>query len=260
MRIPLGERALKRILTHFAGNDWPIEEMPLSALFEQLSGVEVSADGAPGLLDEPTVFALLGRGLGRYQRAEKVRDADYERRRAFKLQYADAVNAVRKARRDHAGTREAVDRVYEHAYDVLVANEQLDAAPLLDLHLQLDQELERTNVKSSTVAERIATRLEARRRIFGDEITDLLFTREEAIERYEVDRLALEANAELSPAQKARRLRARRLALKVQLAKQGIYVGFPDESPSRRFWRPPVTRQGTAPDPAVDAAQEEVQQ
>jgi hypothetical protein len=257
MTIPLGQRALRRLLNHFAGYDWPIEDMPLSALFERLSGLELGAQGAPGWLDEPTVSALLGRNLGKFQRSERVRDPDRERRRTFALQYDQAVGAVRKAEREFAGTREATEHLYDHAYDVLAADGQLDAVPLLELHLQLEQELERTTFKSMTLAERIANRVEARRRIYGDDLTNLLFTREEAIERYEIDRLNLEANPELSARQKARGLSARRTALKVELAKQGIYVGFPDESPGRRqFSRVPDVE--AAIQSQGDAGQEEV--
>jgi hypothetical protein len=88
-------------------------------------------------------------------------------------------------------------------------------------------------------------------------ITRDFFTREEAIERYEIDRLNLEANPELSARQKARGLSARRTALKVELAKQGIYVGFPDESPGRRqFSRVPDVE--AAIQSQGDAGQEEV--
>ena len=65
--------------------------------------------------------------------------------------------------------------------------------------------------------------------VFGVQVAELLFTREEAMERYEVDRLTLEADASLSGEEKAQRLQERRAALKVELAAQGSYVSFPDE-------------------------------
>jgi lipase chaperone LimK len=61
-------------------------------------------------------------------------------------------------------------------------------------------------------------------------MADLLFSRDEAMERYEVDRLGLEADPSLSVEQKAQRLRERREALKVELAAQGTFVSFPDET------------------------------
>jgi hypothetical protein len=231
MSIPLGRRALRRLLNHFAGWETPIEDMPLTELLDRVSGVEVTAAGAPGWLDEPTLLALLGRGLGKFQRSEPVRDPEAARRQAFHLQYEDVVNAVRTARRQVAGQKDAADRVYQEAYDVLAANDQLDVVPLLDLHVEMEQELDRTNFRSMSRAERIAARIETRRRIFGDDATNLLFNRDEAMERYELDRLALEGNERLSARQKARRLARRRQALKVELARQGIYVSFPDEAP-----------------------------
>jgi lipase chaperone LimK len=168
-------------------------------------------------------------------------------------------NAVRQSRRRLAGSRDVGARLYQEAHDELVAREQLDVVPILDLYVELEQELERTTFKSMTLADRIRNRLEVRRRVFGDDLTNLLFSRDEAIDRYDIDRLALEADQELSPAQKARRLRVRRDALKVELAKQGIYVGFPDEAPQARRRLARGTVAGEAVVPAEDAGPEDVQ-
>jgi hypothetical protein len=259
MSVPLGPRALRRLLSHFAGWDTPIEEMPLTELLDKLSGLEVTARGAPGWLDEPMLMNLLGRGLGRYQRVERAHDPERAQRRALRRQYEEVENAVRQSRRRLAGSRDVGARLYQEAHDELVAREQLDVVPILDLYVELEQELERTTFKSMTLADRIRNRLEVRRRVFGDDLTNLLFSRDEAIDRYDIDRLALEADQELSPAQKARRLRVRRDALKVELAKQGIYVGFPDEAPQARRRLARGTVAGEAVVPAEDAGPEDVQ-
>jgi hypothetical protein len=237
MSIPLGPRALRRLITHFAsGADWPIEEMPLSALLEQVSGVEVNAFGAQGWLDEPTIVALLGRSIGKAQRAERTHDADFERRQAYQARYRRVLEAVHKAQRDIAGTKDASERLYEAAYEALDPAEQPELTPLLDLYVQLDRELERTSLRSMTRAERIALRIQTRRQVFGDDLTDLLFKRDEAMERYELDRLALAADTTLSAEERAEKLGERRTALAVELAQRGIYVSFPDAAdvPARR--------------------------
>jgi hypothetical protein len=229
MSIPLGPRQLRRLLTHFAsGADWPIQEMPLSALIEQVSGVEVNAFGAQGWLDDPTIVALLGRSIGKAQRADRTRDADFERRVAYQARYRRVLEAVHRAERDVAGTKDASDRLYDAAYDNLEPAAQQELAPLLDLYVQLDRELERTYSRSMTRAERIAQRIETRRQVFGDDLTNVLFKRDEAMERYELDRLALQADTSLSARARAAKLDERRTALAVELAQQGIYVSFPD--------------------------------
>jgi hypothetical protein len=232
MSIPLGPRALRRLLNHFAGWEIPIEEMALTELLDRVSGVEVTAKGAPGWLDQATLTALLGRGLAKYQRPERAPDPEAARRQAFQLQYEDVLVAVKQAERQVAGTKDAAERLYQAAYDILAANNQLDVVPLLDLHVQMEQELERTNFRSLSMADRLASQMETRRRVFGDDASNLLFSQDEAMVRYEIDRLALEEDPALTRGQKVRRLSRRREALKVELAQQGVYVSFPDEAPA----------------------------
>jgi lipase chaperone LimK len=76
-------------------------------------------------------------------------------------------------------------------------------------------------------SERIAYRWEARRRAFGPDAAALLFSREEAMERCQIDSLAIEADPGLTDEERTGRIRDRRAALKVELAAQGTYVGFP---------------------------------
>jgi hypothetical protein len=232
LSLPIGSRALRRIVQYVAG-DTPLDVMSVAELVDRVAGLEVTAAGAPGLLDGNTLAVMLGSALGKAQRGgRRGPDADFERRQALRLQYAAVVSAVRQARRAGAADGE---RLYESAYDRLVEADRIDAAPLLDLHLQLERELERTHFPSLTRAERIAARAETRRRIFESEMADMLFGRDEAMERYELDRLALAADASLSAEQKAERLGARRDALRVELAKLGTWVSFPDEARPRRL-------------------------
>jgi len=259
MSVPLGPPALKRLLSHFAG-ETPIEEMPLTELLDKVSGIEVTGRGAPGWLDEATLMSVFGPGLGRYQRVEHANDPERARRRELRRQYEEVESAVSRARRRLAGTRDVGKHLHEEAYDELAAKGQLDVAPLLDLHVELEQELERTTFKSMSLPDRIRNRMEVRRRIFGDDLTNLLFSRDEAIGQYDIGRLALEADQELPPAEKARRLQALRSTLKVQLAKQGVYVAFPDEAPVARRSLVRGTPKA-AIDPAEDAGgPEEVRQ
>jgi hypothetical protein len=233
LSLPLGPRVLRRVLQHVVGPDVPLDVVSVDELIDRLSGLELTAAGAPGLLDEPTLSALVGGALARSQRARQARDPEFDQRRALRIQYAAVVSAAREARRE-SSSADGHDRVYDRAYDRLVAADQAAATPLLELHLELEQELERTHFPSMTRAERIALRGEARRRIFGDDVAALLFVRDEAMERYEVDRLALEADTSLSAEDRAGRLAERRDALRVELAKLGTYVSFPDEARPRR--------------------------
>jgi hypothetical protein len=230
LSIPLGRPALRRLLAFYAGDDWPVEEMPLTELLDRVSGVEVTAEGAPGWLDEPVLFALLGRGIAQSQRYTRQRDEGFERREAFRRQYERVLSAVRQAEREGAGTKDYAEYVHERAFQALAPDDQRDLAPLLDLQVEMDRELERTTFRSMTRAERIAIRMETRRRIFGDDISDLLFVRDEAMERYELDRLALAEDASLAPEDRAGALGKRRDQLRVELARLGVYVSFPDEA------------------------------
>ena len=89
---------------------------------------------------------------------------------------------------------------------------------------------DRTNWTERVQAEAQARLELAQAQPTGAQMADLLFSRDEAMERYEVDRLGLEADPSISAPERAQRLGARRQALRVELAAQGSYVSFPDET------------------------------
>jgi hypothetical protein len=120
--------------------------------------------------------------------------------------------------------------VYDEAYRQLLAAGQDDSVPLLDAHLQLESELANADMSGMGRAERIQFRWQARRYAFGEEMASILFSRQEAMERYQVDELTLESDDYSTPRDKARALAERRMRLKVELAAQGSYVAFPDEA------------------------------
>jgi hypothetical protein len=232
MSVVVGRRTLARVLRSVLGEDEPVEALGVGDVLDRLSGAEVTADGVIGRLSQQTLLAALGGGLlERVQRPDHASDPGFAQRFALQKRYQEIETLVRQVRREGAGGGEP-GALYDEAYNRLLKANGADAVPLLDGCLRLEDELASALLPSMSRAERIAARWPARRRAFGDEMAGLLFARREALERYEIDRLALAADGALTAEERARRLDARRQALKVELAAQGSYVAFADAAPA----------------------------
>lgn len=232
LSLTVGRRVILRSLSHAVGADGNVEQMTVGEVLDGLAGARLTSNGVAGVLDGEGFAMLAGRALESAQRFMPVRDRRFLRRQEMQRRW-DLVSELVKGLRLNGFADADRDVLYNEAHDRLVAQGEGPAVPLLDGYLRLEAELDAIQVGADTRAERIPLRWEARRRVFEPPVVDLIFGRDEAIERYEVDRLALEANEALSPAEKAQQLQARRQALKVELAAQGSYVGFADEAPRR---------------------------
>lgn len=232
LSLTVGRRVILRSLSHAVGADGNIEQMTVGEVLDGLAGAKLTSNGLAGLLDGDRFAVLVGPALRNAQRVMPVRDRLFARRQLMQQRW-DLVTAVVKDLRRNGFADADRDVLYNEAHDRLVAQGQSGSIPLLDGYLRLEAELKAIQVGAATRAERIPLRWQARRKVFDAPVAALIFGRDEAIERYEVDRLALEADESLSPAAKAQRLQARRQALKVELAAQGTYVGFADEAPRR---------------------------
>ena len=229
LSLTVGRRVIVRTLAHLIGAEGTLPQMTVGEVLDGLAGARLTPDGIAGLLDQDGVAALVGGALDAAQRAIPARDPQFLRRQALQRRWALVTDLVKDMRRN--GFSDADPNVlYNEAHDRLVAQQQRAAIPLLDGYLRLEAEMKAIQVGAATRAERIPLRWAARRKVFEEPVVGLLFGRDEAIERYEVDRLALEADQALSAADKAKRLQARREALKVELAAQGTYVSFANEA------------------------------
>ncbi len=240
MSLTVGRRVIRRALSQAIRAEGNVEQMTVGEVLDGLAGARLTSNGVAGLLDGD-VTALVGSALHSAQRVVPFRDRLFARRLLMQQRWELVTRVVKDLRRN--GFADADREVlYNEAHDRLVAQGERASIPLLDGYLQLEDELAAIQVGAATRAERIPLRWQARRKVFEPPVVALIFGRDEAMERYEVDRLALEADESLSPAEKAQRLQARRNALKVELARQGTYVGFADEAqPNAR------TRGGRAP-------------
>ena len=247
LSLTIGQRVIVRALSHLIGAEGTLEQMRVGEVLDGIVGAKLTSDGIAGLLDEGVVTSLLGSALDVAQRPAPVRDPLFLRRQTVQRRWALVQELVKELRRNpvveaqpgvphlaqdpRRRTAEAErDAVYNEGHDRLVARQQRACIPLLDGYLRLEAELAATRAGTTTRGERIPLRWEARRKVFDPPMVALLFGRDEALEHYEVDRLAFEADESLSAADKAQQLRARRSALKVELAAQGSYVSFPDEA------------------------------
>ena len=232
LSLTVGRRVILRSLSHAVGNDGDIEQMTVGEVLDGLAGAKLTSNGLAGLLDGDRFAVLVGQALRNAQRVRPIRDRLFARRQLMQQRWELVAAMVKDLRRNGFADAHR-DVLYNEAHDRLVAQGQAGSIPLLDGYLRLETELKAIQVGAATRAERIPLRWQARRRVFEPPVAALIFGHDEALERYEVDRLALEADESLSPAAKAQRLQARRQALKVELAAQGTYVGFADEAASR---------------------------
>jgi hypothetical protein len=232
MSVLVGRRTLVRVLRNLLGSDEPVDDLAMRDVLDRLAGAEVTADGVMGRLSQQDLLAALGGGLlGRIQRPDHAGDPEFAQRTALQRRYQDVEALIREVRREGAAGGEP-GVLYDEAYNRLLKANGADAVPLLDGILRLEDELASALLPSMSRAERIQARWPARRRAFGEDMARLLFGRKEAMERYEIDRLAIAADGAATPEQRAQRLAARRQALKVELAVQGSYVAFSDPAPA----------------------------
>ena len=230
LSVVFGRRTLVRVLQQLLGTEERVDTLQVSDVLDRLTGAEVTADGVRDRLDQQTLLAAVGGLLGNVERPTHAADPAFERRQTLQRRYDRVVSLVREIRRELAGAAPDATRLYDEAYNRLLKANEADAVPLLDGHLRMEEELAGALLPSMSRAERVAARWPARRSAFGDEVAELLFGRQEAMERYGIDRLAIEADGALSAEQKKSRLEKRRQALKVELAAQGSYVAFSDPS------------------------------
>jgi lipase chaperone protein len=230
MSVVLGRRTLVRILRNLLGTDARVEDLGVREVLDGLAGAEVTGDGVSGRLDQHALLAAFDGILERVKRPDHAGDPGFDQRRALQLRYGRVAALVRQLRREgFAGVERG--QVYDEAYNRLLKAGQADSVPLLDGHLVLEEELAGARLAGLSRPERIASRFEARRKAFGAELAAQLFGRQEAMERYQLDRLAIAGDAALTAEEKASRLQQRREALKVELAALGSYLSFPAAEP-----------------------------
>jgi hypothetical protein len=243
--VVLGRLALTALARRVVGRGPRIEDVTLGELMDALPPVTLGPDGVPENLG-----ASAGGGLeslfGQIQKVDQPEDPRRLERRDIEQRYENVSRLVNRLRREGFVERGDPNAVYDEAYRQLLAAGEDDSVPLLDGHLQLESEIANADLSGMGRAERIQFRWQARRYAFGDEMAAILFSRQEAMERYQVDALALESDDYSSPRDKARALADRRMRLKVELAAQGSYVAFPDEAQLQEPGSP--TGDGGAPE------------
>jgi hypothetical protein len=205
-----------------------VEDLTLGELLDAVPPVQLGPDGTAEGLDRGTMD-LLSTLFGSVRRVDHSRDPRFRERAELEARYETVVRLVNQLRLEGFLGEASRDTLYDEAYRRLLAAGEDDALPLLEGHLVLESELKGAEVSGLDRAERIASRWEARRNAFGEETAKLLFGRQEAMERYQIEQLAIEGDEYAEPSDKARRLGELRTRLKVELAAQGSYVGFPDE-------------------------------
>ena len=209
-----------------------IEDVTVGELMDAVPPLTIGPDGTVENLDRRS-GGILKSLFGQIQKVDASQDPRAVERRDLKLRYESVVRLVNQLRLEGFVAKDDANAVYDEAYRRLLAAGQDDHVPLLDAHLRLESELANSDTSGMGRAERIALRWEARRHAFGEETAALLFSRQEAMERYQIDQLALEADDYSAPQDKAKMLAERRMRVKVELAGQGSYVGFPDEAQDR---------------------------
>lgn len=228
--VVLGSRAIRLLARLAVGRErGAVDELTVGELLDELPPVALDEDGSPTRLDRRS--ARLAEAIfGSLKKVNHARAPGFAERLELEQKYERVVALVKDLKRGGL-TRDADrDALYDEAYNRLQTANEEDAITLLDGHLRFEDEMDNVNLKSLSHAERIQLRWEARRSAFGEETAKLLFGRIEAMERYQVDKLALDADDFSAPDEKAKRLAQRQKELKVELAAMGSYVGFPDES------------------------------
>lgn len=221
----LGEKSMLFLARRVVGREIPIRQITVGDMLSALPDVVLSSDGTPTVAGQPDLLPELGRTLRKAERFERARDPEFIERRGLEMEYAQVKVMVKQLRRDGIG-QGSDELLYDEAFGRLFDEDRADAVPLLEGHRRLEAELATADLHGTTLAERIAFRWEARRRAFGEDLAETLFGRKEAVERYQVDLLAIESDPSLDAAGRAARIEERRTRLKVELASQGSYVGF----------------------------------
>ncbi len=241
MSIVLERRSLARIAQSLAGADAAVDDVLVGDLLDRVPYAHVRTllrrrwlagqlqDALSAERHDGPIATALREAFGDIRPVSLTRDDGFAERRALQLQYAAVVRIVKDIQRA-GGADVTPDLVYDQAFYRLVEEDRVDAVPLLDGHRRLQEELASDRFQSLDRTGRIAERWEARRRAFGPETAALLFSREEAMERFQIDRLAIAADPALTDEERAARIRERGEALKVELAAQGTYVSIPAES------------------------------
>jgi len=239
-------RVLAALARSVSASRGPIEEMRLGDFLDRLRPVQVRVQDGRRAVDGVGLVDLARALLGSVDRVDHAADPRSGERHALQLQYAAAAVTVAQLRRE-GFAKDDVDAIYEEARRRLHESGRADAAGLLDGMRWIEHEMAATDPKPITRAGEIALLQEARRHAFGPEMAGLLFSREEAMERYEVDRMDLEADPTLSTEDRPARLRARREELRVELAAEGTYVSFVDrESGATAPAEPPDAPEASA--------------
>lgn len=228
--VVLGPRAI-RLLARLAldGQALTLDELTVGELLDALPPIALNKDGSPRRLDRRSE-KLADAIFGGVRKVDHARAPGFSERLVLEQRYERVVELVEDLRRDGFTGDGDRNAVYDEAYNRLLTSNEENAIALLDGHLRLEEEIDNADMRSLSHAERIQFRWEARRLAFGDETAKMLFGRQEAMERYQVDKLALEADDYSAPGEKAKRLEKRRKDLKVELAAMGSYVGFPSAS------------------------------
>ncbi len=227
--VVLGPRAI-RLLARLAvdGQTGQIDELTVDELLDALPPIALDEDGAPLRLDRRSE-RIADAIFGSVRKVDAARAPGFSESLDLEQRYERVVGLVEDLRRDGftgAGDGDQ-NAIYDEAYNRLLTSNEEDAIALLDGHLRFEAEIDNVDMRSLSHGERIQFRWEARRLAFGEETAKMIFGRQEAMERYQVDKLALEADDYSEPADKAKRLARRRQDLKVELAAMGSYVGFP---------------------------------
>ncbi len=251
--IVLGPRAIRLLARLAVGRQaGPVDELTVGELLDELPPITLGPDGTPSRLDSRS-SRILDTIFGGVQKVNHAVDPGFQARLELEQNYESVVQLVKDLKREGYAKKADSNAIYDEAYNRLLTSNQEDLIPLLDSYLRLQDEYASTDMSSMSVAERIQFRWDARRTAFGNDTAAMIFGRDEAMERYQVDMLNLQADDYSTPADKAKRLAERRQQLKVELAAMGSYVGFPDDGTTSQASPAPNTTGASPADTAVPA-------
>lgn len=205
------------------GRDFPVREITVGDLLTALPDISLSSPNSSLVTGEADLHSF-SQQLRKVERFERTRTPEGLESHALQTEYLGVTAMLEQIRRD--GSVSGEEAVYDAAFGRLFDQDRADAVPLLDAHRRLQEEVAATDLRSMTLSERISFRAEARRRAFGEEMAGKLFARQETIERYQVDLLALKSDPSLSDADRAERIADRQMQMKVELAEIGSQSGF----------------------------------